>query len=198
MSKLYRLVTFWPEFGRLPVRISNEMTTANIEVWRHFFQYLQEKARRPLTDWLTDWLTGWLTCSTQQCCPLWEANKFSVIQKISHIFLNPNVHYNSHKILLFVSILSQIISVTPFCPVSLRSILTLNPLTWKIWWAPNNASKWQIGFNSAFKGLISSSRLCLRGQVVSFCWISAPKPCMCFSSHPCHNILPRLIFLDML
>jgi len=27
-------------------------------------------------------------------------------------------------------------------------------LTWRIWWAPNNASKWQMGFNSAFKGLI--------------------------------------------
>jgi hypothetical protein len=26
-------------------------------------------------------------------------------------------------------------------------------LTWRIWWAPNNASKWQMGFNSAFKGL---------------------------------------------
>jgi hypothetical protein len=33
-------------------------------------------------------------------------------------------------------------------------ILTLYLLTWKIWWAPNNASKWQMGFNSAFKGLI--------------------------------------------
>ena len=31
---------------------------------------------------------------------------------------------------------------------------TLIPLTWKIWWAPNNASRWQIGLNSAFKGLI--------------------------------------------
>jgi len=31
--------------------------------------------------------------------------------------------------------------------------LTLNPLTWKIWWAPNNASRWQMGFNLAFKGL---------------------------------------------
>jgi len=31
--------------------------------------------------------------------------------------------------------------------------LTLNSLTWKIWWAPNNASRWQMGFNSAFKGL---------------------------------------------
>jgi len=25
--------------------------------------------------------------------------------------------------------------------------LTLNPLTWRIWWGPNNASKWQMGFN---------------------------------------------------
>ena len=32
--------------------------------------------------------------------------------------------------------------------------LTLIRLTWRIWWAPNNASKWQMGFNSAFKGLI--------------------------------------------
>jgi hypothetical protein len=31
--------------------------------------------------------------------------------------------------------------------------LTLILLTWSIWWAHNNASKWQLGFNSAFKGL---------------------------------------------
>ena len=33
--------------------------------------------------------------------------------------------------------------------------LTLTPilLTWRIWWAPNNASRLQMGFNSAFKGL---------------------------------------------
>jgi len=33
-------------------------------------------------------------------------------------------------------------------------ILTLALLTWRIWWAPNNAKKWQIGFNPAFRGLI--------------------------------------------
>ena len=32
--------------------------------------------------------------------------------------------------------------------------LTLILLTWRIRWAPNNASKWQMGFNSAFKGLM--------------------------------------------
>jgi len=34
------------------------------------------------------------------------------------------------------------------------STLTLILLTWNIEWAPNNASKWQMGFNSAFKGLM--------------------------------------------
>ena len=32
--------------------------------------------------------------------------------------------------------------------------LTLILLTWRIWWAPNNACKWQMRFNSAFKGLM--------------------------------------------
>jgi len=46
------------------------------------------------------------------------------------------------------------------------SSLTLILLMWKIWWVPNNVSKWQMGFNSAFKGLIlhqvASDRLCLQ------------------------------------
>ena len=33
--------------------------------------------------------------------------------------------------------------------------LTLILLTWTIWRAPTNASKWRMGFNSAFKGLNS-------------------------------------------
>jgi hypothetical protein len=32
-------------------------------------------------------------------------------------------------------------------------VLTLILLTWRIWWASNNASNWQMGFNSAFKVL---------------------------------------------
>jgi len=35
----------------------------------------------------------------------------------------------------------------------LYRLLTLILLTWRIWWAPNNASRWQMGFNSAFKAL---------------------------------------------
>ena len=35
------------------------------------------------------------------------------------------------------------------------SWLTLILLTWTIWRAPTNASKWRMGYNSAFKGLIN-------------------------------------------
>jgi len=38
--------------------------------------------------------------------------------------------------------------------VAFAYILTLKPLTLKVWWAPNNASRWQMGFNSAFKVLM--------------------------------------------
>jgi hypothetical protein len=34
------------------------------------------------------------------------------------------------------------------------AILTLILLTWRMWWAPNNASKWHMWFNLAFKGWI--------------------------------------------
>jgi hypothetical protein len=37
----------------------------------------------------------------------------------------------------------------------LRGYLTLYLLTWKIWWVPNNVSKWQMELNSSFKGLRS-------------------------------------------
>ena len=38
--------------------------------------------------------------------------------------------------------------------LTLTLSLTLILLTWTIWRAPTNASKWRMGFNSAFKGLM--------------------------------------------
>ena len=38
--------------------------------------------------------------------------------------------------------------------------LTLILLMWRIWWAPNNANKWQMGFNSTFKALNVFWELC--------------------------------------
>jgi hypothetical protein len=40
-------------------------------------------------------------------------------------------------------------------PLLIRTtLLTLTPLTWRIWWVHKNAIKWQMGFNSALKVLI--------------------------------------------
>jgi len=60
------------------------------------------------------------------------------------------------------------ISIYTYNISSLRiNDLTLILLTWRKWWAPNNASKQQMGFNSAFKGLIFAyhkrqQQLCLK------------------------------------
>ena len=51
-------------------------------------------------------------------------------------------------------------------PNSDSIILTLILLTWTIWRAPNNASKWRMGFNSAFKGLISGQSVNAKDFVV--------------------------------
>jgi len=38
-------------------------------------------------------------------------------------------------------------------PLNFSGALTLTLLTWRNGWAPNNASKWQMGFHLVFKGL---------------------------------------------
>ena len=45
--------------------------------------------------------------------------------------------------------------------------LTLILLTWTVWRAPTNASKWRMGFNSAFKGLIQRPTGCPLSNVIS-------------------------------
>jgi hypothetical protein len=50
--------------------------------------------------------------------------------------------------------------------VSDWNCFTLHPLTCRMWWAPNNASKWQRGVNWVFKGLNSFwVFLCCNDQV---------------------------------
>jgi hypothetical protein len=59
--------------------------------------------------------------------------------------------------------------------------LTLTLLTWRIRWAPNNASRLQMGFNSAFKdwrlGLLSSP---VQGWIVICKWPSKISPSFLF------------------
>jgi len=45
----------------------------------------------------------------------------------------------------------------PLVQHNINSLLTLNLLTTTIVAPPSNASKWQMGFNSAFKGLKQNS-----------------------------------------
>jgi hypothetical protein len=51
----------------------------------------------------------------------------------------------------------------------ISSALTLIQLTWRIWWAPNNASKWQMRFNSVFNTL-PSGHAEIRDCYPVHCW----------------------------
>ena len=58
-----------------------------------------------------------------------------------------------------------------------RLLLTLNTLTCKIWWAPNNARRWQMEFNSAFKELNSALQWCaLFGSLLAYRGKFLPYP----------------------
>jgi hypothetical protein len=68
---------------------------------------------------------------------------------VNFLFWNNQFLINETNVHVYIfTLLCHFIYFFPSWP-----ILTLNLLTWRIWWAPNNASKWQMGFNSAFKGL---------------------------------------------
>ena len=126
-------------------------------------------------------ITYMLTYSMEQS-PSWEANRSSASQEIPPILWNPKVHYCVTKSLPPVPTLSLINPVHAPYPTSWRSILILSSdlclglkrlrwsigsvlafgtqvrrftlLMWRIWWAPTNVSKWQMGIISTFKGLI--------------------------------------------
>jgi hypothetical protein len=69
-------------------------------------------------------------------------------QEVSCIIYNPKFYYYIHDFVIY-QISDEFTTYT-------LPRLTLSPLTWRIWWAPNNASRWQMGFNLAFKGLIKN------------------------------------------
>jgi hypothetical protein len=48
--------------------------------------------------------------------------------------------------------------------------LTLILLMWRIWWAHNNANKWQMGFYSAFKGLKVVMVVTAEGPLITYQW----------------------------
>ena len=64
--------------------------------------------------------------------------------------------------------------------------LTLILLMWRIWWAPNNARKWQMGFNSAFKGLIQINHQ-PDATVFQFITLTFVYSSTCFGRFPAHH-----------
>ena len=54
---------------------------------------------------------------------------------------------------IFLKVMNYLFSPKTFSVGVTVTELTLILLTWTIWRAPTNASKWRMGFNSAFKGL---------------------------------------------
>jgi len=90
-----------------------------------------------------------------------KAWSLTTFQRKANYFLNPlNAQLNSICHLLPLLRAHHIFHV---------SGLTLNLLTWRIWWAPNNASRWQMGFNCAFEGLRVHIRAELHTEVRQTC-----------------------------
>jgi hypothetical protein len=81
----------------------------------------------------------------------WEVNR-SDTPHTHYSLWNPTLHYRVQKkrVVGFYTWTTEV-QATSFHPITLTLIL----LMWWIWWAPNNSSKWQMGFNSAFQGLKS-------------------------------------------
>ena len=97
------------------------------------------------------------------CCPM--TNMIIILETRDHFGFIQSQHFGKwislHDLVhtfLFIWAPEQWknLNHTIFCVAAHSSValLTLKLLTWKIWWAPNNASRLQMGFNSAFKGLI--------------------------------------------
>ena len=71
-------------------------------------------------------------------------------------------------VVLYKLLVPQLFKKSP-SPTTFYGIryLTLILLTWRIWWASNNAGRWQMRFNSAFKGIIS---VFTTARHLSQCW----------------------------
>ena len=82
---------------------------------------------------------------------MFQLTSVPVLSDVVCIFLCSIVVITLKGILGVVPLLHSVCDITQKCQ---HNVLTLILLTWRIWWAPNNASRWQMGFNSEFKGLI--------------------------------------------
>ena len=90
---------------------------------------------------------------------------------------------NSLKFLGLVALLGGFLIIQPPAVANILSVLTLILLTWRIWWASNNANRWQKGFNSQFKGLMKLRTVLL--NCMSASWTHSTQ----------YKVFPYRIFL---
>ena len=87
---------------------------------------------------------------------------YSRLQEIRDFNFSPKTQWTVKCLLLFLQTCFELLPyiwpwcLTPSAFTNVSTPLTLILLKWRKWWTPNNASKWQMGFNSAFKGLNDS------------------------------------------
>jgi len=88
-----------------------------------------------------------------RCRMWWQERRNSHLRSLTA----SGSHVPGSDVPKFTSFYHTLCRFTPqqqLCLCFVAESLTLNPLTWKIRWALNNASGWQMGFNSAFEGLM--------------------------------------------
>jgi hypothetical protein len=99
-----------------------------------------------------------------------------------------------HFILLYLDRARYLSGLSYILNLFRRVVLTLILLTWRIWWAPNNASRRQMRFNSAFKGLIFwhrsftfNSNHQRDATVFQFIILTFVYGSICFGHFPAHH-----------
>ena len=76
----------------------------------------------------------------------------------------------------FMSLKCALSRRSDLCSTSWRAYLTLILLTWTKWRATTNASKWRMGFNSAFKALTSLSSATIKRPALNRTTQTYPLP----------------------
>ena len=140
-----------------PVALFSYTTDVSILLICLYFVFIYEWHLRFLHQWLARCLGSYV--------PLFRRNmlKIGAVQSpintyLTHPSIQPHVtQHNIHtncclytKCMMGFRLGRLRVWILEYCDYH---TLTLILLTWRIWWAPHNASRRQMGFNLAFKGL---------------------------------------------
>ena len=101
-------------------------------------------------------------CKYTSCCPC-DFTEIHLFPTVNHMYNCFSIYF--HRVDVYL-VLCHLFVRTSFgrklrssgknmyvVTVTAVTLLTLYMLTWRIWWALNNAGEGQMGFNSAFRGL---------------------------------------------